>query len=307
MTESPLHIMVSGVPKGGTTSLYHYLEKHPEICASIWKNTHYFTDPDFNYLGREMAVEAAQKEGFTCYRDYFHPEESKVYMEATATYFSSLGTPARIRENLENVKFIFMLRDPAERLASAWRVHLDAEMVPATTTLADYVAMQHREMDQMRLSITQQALMTGHYATILKGYYELFDSKDVLLLPFSELKKPHQLMQKICDFVGVDKHFYDDYNFEKKNASYSARNAQVHFGLRGMVKKVKQNPVMQIPLIKNTGRTVLNQVLKPLYKKSMYQKDPLKGQEQAMKELRDYYAGEADALYELTGQRGLID
>lgn len=307
MAENPLHIMISGAPKAGTTSLYHYLKDHPEVGVSRWKNTHYFTDSDFNYAGRDLAVEAAEEKGFACYRDYFLPEPSKVYVEATATYFTSLGTPDRIRENLDNVKFIFMLRNPAERLASAWRVHVDAEMVPANTTLADYVAMQYHELDQMRLSITQQALMTGHYASILKRYYELFDSKDILLLPFSGLKQPGQLMQKVCDFIGVDGRFYDGQNFERVNASHSIRNTQVHFGLRGMVQKVKQSPLARVPLIANSGRALMENVLKPLYQKSMYQKSTLKGQEETMKQLREYYSGEADALYELTGQRGLID
>lgn len=305
--ESPLHLMIAGAPKAGTTSLYHYLENHPEVGASRWKNTHYFTDPDFNYLGREMAVDAAKEKGFNCYRDYFHPEPSALYMEATATYFASLGTPQRIRDNLEKVKFIFMLRDPAERLASACRVHVAAQMVPADTSLADYVAMQYHSMEEMRLSITQQALMTGHYAANLKRFYDVFESEDILLLPFTDLKKPHEMMGKVCEFLEIDSHFYEGYNFERTNESHSMRNTKVHFGLRGALQKVKQNPIVQIPLIKKTGRTLLNKVLKPLYQKSMYQKDPLKGQEEAMGKLREYYSGEADALYELTGQRGLID
>jgi len=89
--------------------------------------------------------------------------------------------------------------------------------------------------------------------------------------------------------------------------SHNIRNTQVHFGLRGVLQKLKQSPLARVSLISKTARFLLDRAVKPLYQKSMYQKNPIQGQEEAMAKLREYYAGEADALYELTGQRGLID
>ena len=37
---------IVGAPKAGTTSLYHYLNEHPEIVMSRQKETDYFSDED---------------------------------------------------------------------------------------------------------------------------------------------------------------------------------------------------------------------------------------------------------------------
>ena len=36
--------ILGGAPKAGTTSLYHYLDQHPEVCMSARKETSVFID-----------------------------------------------------------------------------------------------------------------------------------------------------------------------------------------------------------------------------------------------------------------------
>ena len=43
MTEPRLpNLVIAGVPKAGTTSLFNYLAQHPDICPSDVKETRYF-------------------------------------------------------------------------------------------------------------------------------------------------------------------------------------------------------------------------------------------------------------------------
>ena len=44
MTERLPDFFIVGAPKAGSTSLYHYLDQHPEIYMSAIKEPNYFAD-----------------------------------------------------------------------------------------------------------------------------------------------------------------------------------------------------------------------------------------------------------------------
>ena len=39
-----------GAPKCGTTSMFHWLSEHPEVCTSHPKETYFFADPEIDIL-----------------------------------------------------------------------------------------------------------------------------------------------------------------------------------------------------------------------------------------------------------------
>jgi len=306
MPEEPLYAIIAGAPKSGTTSLGYYLGAHPEVSPCKIKRSHYFTDENFVYDGKDHSQRLGREAGYVDYRDYFDVESQAVTVESTATYFTSLGTPARIRNRLERVKIILIFRDPVARFVSAWRVHVKGGYVPPDCSLQGYLDQQVHELDRMHESVVSQALMTGHYARLLKNWYASFDSEDLLLLPTTGFKEPVELMKRISRFVGVDPGFYTDFDFERKNTSYVARNARLHIALRDAFRNLAQSPIARLPGVSQASSWVFNKAL-PHYRKAM-SKEGMSESDQAVVEwLREYYAGEADALYELTGQRGLID
>lgn len=99
--------MILGTEKSGTTSLYNYLIKHPQIAKPRVKEIHFF---DKKY-GR----------GFDWYRMFFPLLLTrKMVFEATATYFRDENVPKRIFEMNGLIKFIVLFRDPLERAYSHW-------------------------------------------------------------------------------------------------------------------------------------------------------------------------------------------
>ena len=45
MTLSP-NFFIVGTPKSGTTSLFHYLQEHPEVFIPSLKEPHFFSSPE---------------------------------------------------------------------------------------------------------------------------------------------------------------------------------------------------------------------------------------------------------------------
>lgn len=109
------NLLVVGVPKAGTGSLFAYLTQHPDVCGADEKEVGYFNF--FNprrHSGPPPPLDA--------YRAHFaHCGGERYAVEATPTY-SYGGQPviAAIRATLPSVKVVISLRDPVQRLWSAY-------------------------------------------------------------------------------------------------------------------------------------------------------------------------------------------
>src|SRR5215207_2554839 len=94
---------IIGAAKCGTTSLWLYLNQHPQIAFSIEKEPAFFVRDD--YLDH-----------LDWYESLF--EEATVVGEASTLYTTFLvhvDVPARIHGMVPDAKLIYMVRDPVER------------------------------------------------------------------------------------------------------------------------------------------------------------------------------------------------
>lgn len=109
--------LIIGTQKGGTTSLYHYLRKHPQVLGATKKEVHYF-NRNFD-------------RGTRWYRGHF-PLTAMVGLlsrargrgitgETTPDYLFNALVPARVQEVLPGCSKIVLLRNPVERAYSHYR------------------------------------------------------------------------------------------------------------------------------------------------------------------------------------------
>ena len=137
------NLIIAGVGKAGTTSLFWYLSQHPGICASDVKEIQFFTPlsegdgvlPPLSDYARHFAAWIDQP-----YR-----------LEASPQYFHG-GKPIvdAMRETLDRPRVIVMFRDPVERLWSQYRF-MRSRMadLPDDMTFEAYVA-RCREVRERR-------------------------------------------------------------------------------------------------------------------------------------------------------------
>lgn len=107
------YILICGVQKAGTTSLFQYLADHPDICPSSVKETGFFLEPTYPFY-KPRAFQYIN--GFDQINYYFTScNHKKIRLEGTPSYLYSSKAPSYIKESLPDVLSIFMLREPVSR------------------------------------------------------------------------------------------------------------------------------------------------------------------------------------------------
>ncbi|MFZ4520871.1 MAG: sulfotransferase domain-containing protein [Bacteroidales bacterium] len=98
--------LIIGAQKGGTSSLFNYLNQHPGVRLPKQKEIHFF---DYNY-----------NKGLQWYRNWFPflTFSGKVTGEASPYYLFHPVVPRRVFCNCPNVKIIVLLRNPIDRAYS---------------------------------------------------------------------------------------------------------------------------------------------------------------------------------------------
>lgn len=191
--------------KSGTTSLFNYLEQHPEISPCRQKEPHFFSTAS-NF---ERGVEYYQSLW------NWDKERHKIALEASTSYtglkstfvagkINSAASIARYQEDYNfQFKFIYLMRDPIERLESHYN-HLKA---------GEY---RNRQITNDKFNLM---IESSKYAMQLDEYYQRFAPENILLLDFDELKQePARLVNKVCRFLEVDSQF----SFEDLQVSYNS-------------------------------------------------------------------------------------
>jgi hypothetical protein len=110
------NFIIAGVPRAGTTSLVGYLRQHPQIFMAEGEPRFFLHNPDPNDTSevydlkidvRSLPEYEALFEGAT---------DEKAIGEKTPFYIYAPGAMGRIKATLPDVRLVFSLRNPIERL-----------------------------------------------------------------------------------------------------------------------------------------------------------------------------------------------
>ncbi|MGN6616906.1 MAG: sulfotransferase family protein [Ilyomonas sp.] len=214
------NFFIVGAPKAGTTSLYHYLEQHPEIYMSPIKETNYFSRPEINSSGlfykkkNEWTIDqyAEQFEGLTT---------EKAIGEASVSYLFYPNVPYKIKQFNPDAKIIIMLRNPIDRGFSHYL--MDRRVGFTNLSYEDIVYRKEFEKNNTRF-FYQQYVELGMYYSQIKRYLDIFSPEKVKILYFEDVIKDIEMVVKeVYKFLGVDDKFMAE--TEKKfNTFQSAKS-----------------------------------------------------------------------------------
>jgi hypothetical protein len=209
-----LEFIVIGAQKAGTTSLFEYLKRHPELCLPLDKEAPYFSHDEEiargwdHYIKKTFGSSDPVRKWGTITTHYMVGgvyDTSCTPVEVTDRY-DVHTVPLRIREQLPDVRLIAILRDPVERALSHHQMALMSGQERRTFGDAiddllrpEWLATSRRHPDESTGYVTW-----GEYGRILTAYLEVFP-RDQLMVAFTdELKHaPEQLLRRVHEFVGV--------------------------------------------------------------------------------------------------------
>ena len=190
------NVLVIGAAKCGTTSLHHYLNLHPEIAMSREKELHFFVG-ELNW-----------KRGRDWYASHFDaaaPVRGESSVGYTAfPHFQDVAQ--RMHSVVPQAKLIYMVRDPVDRILSAYVQRFSDRR-------------ENRPLSQALLPLAGNDLVErSRYHYQLQQFLPYYDLSRILVVCLEELQgeREHELA-RIYEFLGVDPGFRDPGMFVVKH------------------------------------------------------------------------------------------
>lgn len=174
------HIFIIGAMKSGTTTLFNYLKNHPEICPPIVKEPEFFS----NTMG-----DAKYKKQH--YNDLFPINKNHNFSIDASMGYSKFpiekGVPKRIYDYGLNPKFIYIVRNPFERIESHFN-YMQKDLNWRDKITDDYL------------------IHLSNYYLQLQEYLKYFPKSSILILDFENLKtNPIDTLNNVYTFLEINK------------------------------------------------------------------------------------------------------
>lgn len=214
--------IVIGAMKSGTTSLYLYLRSHPEIFMSDPKELEFFS--------------THYDKGIAWYASHFQAK-AKAYGEASTGYTkyptaSFSGVPQRMHAVLPDIKLMYIVRDPIERIISQY-IHKYS------------LGQEQRSLDEALATLEgNHYVACSRYYMQLEQYLPYYPKENILVITAEELKHQRQAtIRAVYRFVGVDETYVGphlDVVAHKSSEKRRPRKIRRYFPSKEATNKVKQ-------------------------------------------------------------------
>ncbi len=199
MNKTPDFIII-GAMKCATSTLHEQLAIQPGIFMTDLKEPNFFSD-DEQY-----------DRGLDWYLSHFESASPTAMCGESSTHYTKLPTYPqtidRLSKHFPDVKLIYILRHPIDRLISQY-VHEWTMRVIDIDTDIDRAIDLHPELTAY-----------SQYAMQLQPYFETFGSERVLPVFFEKLiRQPQPELERICRFLGYAGKPVWQYDLDAQNVS----------------------------------------------------------------------------------------
>lgn len=222
---SNANLIIGGVSKSGTTSVFRYLSRHPQIRASIRKELSFF------FVNRSESADKLR----TLYEQKFEPARDvtgQVSLEASPRYLQD-GTEVAvaIQRAFPDARLLFLLRDPTDRLISYFKSkHKQGTRVGTSMTFDEFVELALGTVNSPLESLAPEfvpirtEIERGYYAEQIMQYVDVFPVAQLMIGFYDSLRHDTAgLMKAVSEFAGIDANFYEDFDFTIENKSRAHR------------------------------------------------------------------------------------
>lgn len=196
--------LIIGAQKCGTTSLFHYLDQHPDLDMSIDKEIHFF-DIHFN-------------KGLDWYRSQFpkvKPDRITLAGEASPYYIFHPLVPKKIAETYPKMRFIVLLRNPVERAFSQFHHErkINTEPIADIKKALAEEPIRNKNAELILINnIADRHFSHQHHSYIARGMYsqqirrwlEFFHRDQFLFLKAETFfDEPLAVLSEVYRFLGI--------------------------------------------------------------------------------------------------------
>jgi len=209
MSQNLPNLVIVGAMKCGTTSLYRYLNLHPQVCMTRHK------EPDFF-----IKEGASYRKGLSWYKSNFN-KKNVIIGEASPNYSKCHvfpNVPECMHEVIPDAKLIYIIRDPVKRAVSHY--------------FHQYIARK----ENRDINIAFQELANNHYVKTSQYGYQLeqflpyYSLNNILILTLEELFQDRlNTLKKVFKFLEIDSDFLHSH-FSNIYHKSSEKRRRTHIG-----------------------------------------------------------------------------
>jgi hypothetical protein len=200
---------IVGAFKSGTTALYEYLRRHPQVFMPFLKEPHFFGDDLTRHYGR-MSL----SEYLALFRD---AQPGQRVGEASTWYLYSTTAPRQIAQFSPQAQIIILLRNPVDVMYAQHgqlRFRADEDLADFASALEAESARQHGE-HLPPPPARPETLFYRHsvqFADQVERYLDTFGRDRVHVVLFDDLVTDTAATYRVVlEFGGVDPTFRPDF------------------------------------------------------------------------------------------------
>jgi hypothetical protein len=214
------NLLIAGVSKAGTTSLFRYLAQHPDVCASDVKELRYFSALRY---GEPLAPTEDYARHFASCRG------ERYRMEATPGYYAGGRLVAEAVESLlSETRVVVSFRDPVQRCWSWYRFVRSTARIPKDMTFEQYVdrceQLRRDGVDGTRENQPFWGLSGGCYDSWFEDWRDVFGPR--LRIEFFDdvIRRPQSVVEGIAAWLGIDTAVCADFRYTVENKTVQYKN-----------------------------------------------------------------------------------
>lgn len=254
------NFLVIGAAKSGTTSLYSYLNQHPQIYMSPVKEPRFFAleGKEINYQGPAKVINRKTINSIEEYENLFdNVQDETAIGEASTLYLYHPQAAAKIKQYIPQAKLIAILRNPVERAFSSYQ-HLVRDGYETLSFEEALNAEKKRIADDYPPLWHYQ--QRGFYYQQLAQYFTTFPVEQIKVYLYEDLiNNSNSMLEDIFNFLEVTPNFHPN-TTQKMNASGTPKNRVLH--------KIITKIITQDNFAKSAVKSLLPKELRQnLYKK----------------------------------------
>jgi Sulfotransferase domain len=175
------YALIIGAMKCGTTSLTQHLSGHPQISSCRIGEPNFFVD------------DSVYSKGFDWYESLFPYDAGKhrICLENSGNYTKDPFFPSpaeRIAKDLDNPRFVYIVRDPVDRVVSHFNYSLRYGWIDAGEKPTD-----------------DRFLSPSRYAAQLECFERFFPKESILVVRLEDMARdPQSVLAQVQSFLGLD-------------------------------------------------------------------------------------------------------
>lgn len=199
-------LVVAGMPRTGTTTIYRNLERHPGFETPLRKELNHFLH------------EAPPR----TYRDYFpHWEQGKICVDISPFYSLDPEAARRLRREVPHARVVLLVREPADWIRSVYAQ--TCSFVRRPPSFVEFIASPWMPFDGRPMHFS---LAGGLYARTISCFAQAFGDR-LAVVDFAALERdPTAILQEIERFAGAAPYFDErTVDSRRNNSSDQARSS----------------------------------------------------------------------------------